>query len=312
MKRRTTAWLCVLLLSACDGAGEGGDAALSVDLGPGVDGPRTDRTMAADKQPAPDLQTYPADPFKGLSRVNSSPDIYRGKSTFGDGKGQLQIWAPPDYSATRAWPLMVFLHGGMNDTGNAESRSSGLDSLRHMVLKGRSDRFIWLAAVIRTSGSYHAWVVKQNTLDMVDAIREVSKRFRVDQRRVYLSGMSMGGGGTASISWLLPRAFAAFGPVAGYYWNSWCAVPDLKGVSYRVVHGARDKVPEEPYDRLKLAEQFITLCKGGGAAVERVILPGVGHDYPEAEVPKMNDFLLKHANTTPTDWAKARQVILAH
>ena len=108
---------------------------------------------------------------------------------------------------------------------------------------------------------------------------------------------------------MLPRAFAAFGPVAGYYWNSWCTVPDLKGVSYRVVHGAKDKYPEEPYDRLKLAEAFIKLCKGAGASVERVILPGVGHDYPVSEVPKMNAFLLKHKRPVPTDWAMARKVV---
>lgn len=155
----------------------------------------------------------------------------------------------------------------------------------------------------------YAWVVKQNTLDLMDAIREVRRRLHVDDRRVYLSGISMGGGGTASISWILPRAFAAFGPTAGYYWNSWGKVPDLKGVSYRVVHGALDKIPEEPYDRLTLAEAFVTACKGAGAKVQKVILPGVGHHFPATQVPLMNSFLLGHRNKTPTDWVKARQAV---
>ena len=299
--------LCVVLMVGCsDEVGEGADGS-TPDLASTTDGPRLDGARP-DQQVIPDV-SYPADPFKGLTRVNSKPDIYWGNSTFGDGKGQLNLWVPPGYSAKKAWPLLVFLHGGMNTTDNKESRASGLNSLRQMVDKNTSNGFIWLAAVVRTSGSYHAWAVKQNTLDMVDAIREVSKRFHVDQRRVYLSGMSMGGGGTASISWILPRAFAAFGPVAGYYWNSWGTVPALKGVSYRVVHGAKDKFPEEPYDRLKLAEEFIKLCKAAGATVERVILPGVGHDYPASEVPKMNSFLLKHASTAATDWTKARKQV---
>ena len=140
----------------------------------------------------------------------------------------------------------------------------------------------------------------------------MDRRFRVDGRRVYLSGISMGGGGTASISWMLPRAFAAFGPNAGYYWNSWGKVPNLKGVSYRVVHGAKDKYPEEPYDRLKLAEQFVKLCKGAGATVEKVILPNVGHWLPAAQIPLMTNFLLKRQNKQPTDWAKARQVVASY
>ncbi len=303
MTRPITAALC-LLLAACSGGGQGPDKA--PDLAP--DGPRVDAALP-DSKATPDKPVFPADPYKGLKKVNSKPAIYRGKSTFGDGKGELQVWVPPGYTSAKAWPLLVFLHGGMKETGRAESRGSGLDSLRHMVGKGRSDRFIWLAGVLRTSGSYHGWVVKQNTIDLVDAIREVSRRFHVDQRRVYLTGMSMGAGGTASISWMLPRAFAAFGPVSGYYWNSWCAVPSLKGVNYRVVHGDKDKYPEEPYDRLKLAQTFAKLCKDNGASVQWVLLPGVGHDYPEAEVPKMNDFLLKHANKAPTDWVKARQAV---
>lgn len=305
---RSSLALCVWAVCACSGAGEDADAS-APDLGVAADGPASDHKLFPDQPASPDMPSLPADPFKGLQKVNSNPDIYRGKSTFGDGKGELQVWVPAGYTASKAWPLLVFLHGGMNDTGNKESRDSGLNSLRHMVDKTGSKNFIWMAAVIRTSGSYHAWAVKQNTLDMVDGIREVSRRFHVDRRRVYLSGMSMGAGGTASISWILPRAFAAFGPVSGYYWNSWGTVPALKGVSYRVVHGAKDKYPEEPYDRLKLAEQFIKLCKAAGATVERVILPGVGHDYPASEVPKMNAFLIKHANTVPTDWTKAREQV---
>ena len=297
--------LLALGAMACDdpgtaGQGDGGSA----DAVAATDAVRADQAATPDQPPS-----FPKDPFQGFSRVNSNPDIYRGNSSFGDAKGQLTIWAPPGYQSSKAWPLMVFLHGGMNTTDRNESRGSALDSLRGMVGAGRSDRFIWLAAVIRKSGSYHAWAVKQNTLDLVDAVREVSKRFHIDQRRVYLTGMSMGGGGTASISWVLPRAFAAFGPVSGYYWNNWCPVPDLKGVFYRVVHGALDKYPEEPYDRLKLAEEFIKLSKGKGATVQRVILPGVGHDYPPAQVPLMNDFLLKHQRPVATDWVKVRATV---
>ena len=299
------ALLLAAFLAGCDGEGGAADTdGAAPDLGLAPD------LLAPDTQVPPDtVSPYPADPFQGLTKVGSAPDIYWGNSSFGDGKGQLIVWAPPGYTSTKAWPLVLYLHGGGNTTDNKESQVSGYNGLKSLVTRGSSDQFIWVAGVVRTSGSYHAWVVKQNLLDLLDAVQEVSKRFRVDQTRVYLSGTSMGGGGTASISWVLPHAFAAFGPVAGYYWNSWTKVPDLKGVPYRVIHGALDKVPEQPYDRLKLAQQFVTLCEDAGATVEFEILPGVGHDYPASEVPKMNAFFLKQARSTPTDWPAVRQLV---
>jgi poly(3-hydroxybutyrate) depolymerase len=299
--------LLLALLTAAGGCDVGGEPPLtdaSVADGLAPDSLRPDTLLPPDT-----VSPYPADPFKGLNKVGSDPDIYWGTSSFGDKQGQLIVWAPPGYTADRAWPLVVYLHGGGNTTDNKQSQVTGYSRLKSLVPLSGSDRFIWLAAVIRTPGSYHAWVVKQNLLDMLDAVREVSRRFHVDPRRVYLNGTSMGGGGVASISWLLPRAFAAFGPAAGYYWNSWCKVPDLKGVHYRVVHGALDKVPEQPFDRLKLAEAFVKLCQGAGATVEKVILPGVGHAYPSTEVPKMSTFFLKHSSTAATDWTAVRKKI---
>lgn len=297
--------LLAALLAACDGEGVAGTTDGSApDLGLAPD------LLAPDTLVPPDtVSPYPPDPFKGLNKVGSAPDIYWGNSSFGDGKGQLIVWAPPGYTPSKAWPLVLYLHGGGNTTNNKESQVTGYNRLKSLVSLGSSDQFIWVAGVVRTSGSYHAWVVKQNLLDLIDALQEVSKRFRVDQARVYLSGTSMGGGGTASISWVLPQAFAAFGPVAGYYWNTWTKVPDLKGVPYRVIHGALDKVPEQPFDRLKLAQQFVALCKGAGATVEFEVLPGVGHDYPASEVPKMNAFFLKQTRSAPTDWAAVRQLV---
>lgn len=285
---------------ACGGNGDGA----------GADAALSDAGTLADQEPKPDtVSPFPADPLADLQKVSSSPEIYWGHSTFGDGKGMLLLWVPPGYTAKKTWPLVVFLHGGSDTTDNQQSQVTALSRLKFLVAADNADQFIWLAAILRVSGSYHAWVTKQNTLDMVDGIREVARRFHVDHRRVYLSGASMGGGGVASISWMVPSAFAAYGPVAGYYWNSWCKVPDLAGVPYRVVHGALDKYPQQPYNRLALAEELVKLCTAAGAEVEKVILPGVGHVYPASEIPKMNTFFLAHAKENSTDWNQVREAV---
>jgi poly(3-hydroxybutyrate) depolymerase len=305
--RPLVACLLLLLFISLPACGESGEGA-----GSDTDATLTDAGILADQAPEPDtVSPFPSDPLADLQKVSSSPDIYWGYSTFGDGKGMLLLWVHPGYTSSKAWPLVVFLHGGGDTTDNQQSQITALSRLKFLVAADNADQFIWLAAILRVSGSYHAWVMKQNTLDMVDAIREVARRFHVDHHRVYLSGASMGGGGVASISWMIPSAFAAYGPVAGYYWNSWCKVPDLAGVPYRVVHGALDKYPQEPFNRLALAEEFGKLCTAAGADVEKVILPGVGHVYPDSEVPKMNTFFLAHTKETATDWAQVRADVQA-
>lgn len=270
------------------------------------DGGPVDAVVSVDRGPS-----YPDDPFAGLSEVSAGEGIYWGRSSFGDGLGQLLVWAPPSYSAAQSWPLVVFLHGGSASTDDVESQLTAYSRLQEMVPRARSDELIWLTPVLRQAGSAHAWLLKDNALDALDAIREVIKRFRVDGRRVYLAGASMGAGGVASYSWLFPQAFSAYGPVAGYYWNDLFAVPDLSGIHYRVVHGALDTTPYEPFDRLGLAENFVAKCEAAGASVQKVIVPDVGHAYPPAQVDAMNAFFLDRAKEGKTDWETIRAQIAA-
>lgn len=84
--------------------------------------------------PLPDtLSPYPADPFAGLHKVNTKPDIYWGSGSFGDTKGQLILWAPPAYTPHKAWPLVVYLHGGGKTTDNKQSQVQALGELKGLV-----------------------------------------------------------------------------------------------------------------------------------------------------------------------------------
>ncbi|MBL8758227.1 MAG: prolyl oligopeptidase family serine peptidase, partial [Phycisphaerae bacterium] len=53
-------------------------------------------------------------------------------------------------------------------------------------------------------------------LDAVEVVEDASRRYGVDPERVYLTGHSMGGHGTWSIGTLMPHAFAAVAPSAGW------------------------------------------------------------------------------------------------
>lgn len=293
-------------------AGEAlGDAAHATgDAGtPGVDGgpaPQDAAAVPPDAGPIDRPEDYPEDPLAELELAPGTTDVYRGTSTFGDGVARFQVRAPPDYTRDERWPLVVHLHGGGNTTDTTMSLASGASDLRAFTRTAGADRAVWMAGVVRVPGSYHAWAMEANALDLVDAIREVARLFRIDHTRVYLTGTSMGGGGVATLSWIVPHAFAAYAPVVGYYWNELLPAPDLAGVPFRVVAGELDTPPSQPFDRLGLAREFADLSTAAGGDVAFVVMPDVGHSYPSAEVERTTTFLLSHARPEPTDWSEAR------
>ena len=284
--------------------------ALPEDAGaPGSDGglPATDAGgLPLDAGPIDRPEDYPEDPFAELALAPGTTDVFRGTSSFGDGVAQFQVWAPAGYTRDERWPLVVHLHGGGNTTDTAMSLASGASDLRGFTRTEGADQLVWMAGVVRVSGSYHAWAMEANALDLIDAIREVARLFRIDHTRVYLTGTSMGGGGVATLSWIVPDAFAAYAPVVGYYWNDLIPAPDLSGVPFRVVAGELDTPPSQPFDRLGLARQFADRSTTAGGDVTLVVMPDVGHSYPSAEIGRTTTFLLGHARTERTDWAETR------
>jgi predicted peptidase len=100
---------------------------------------------------------------------------------------------------------------------------------------------------------------------------EVLKQYRVDSRRVYLTGESMGGYGTWALAAAHPERFAAIAPICGG--GEPASADRLKGVPTWAFHGADDKVvpPEE-------SRKMVAAIQHAGGDARLTIYPGVGHD----------------------------------
>jgi predicted peptidase len=120
-----------------------------------------------------------------------------------------RIWLPPRYNKLHHWPVVLYLHG---------SAERGDDNLRQIsvglatALEQFPDRYKSIVVFPQARfGQEWYGEMEQQALAALDAtIRE----FHGDPRRVYLTGVSMGGAG----AWYTARhkrRFAAIVPIAG-------------------------------------------------------------------------------------------------
>jgi predicted peptidase len=103
------------------------------------------------------------------------------------------------------------------------------------------------------------------------ALRALSTALPIDQQRIYLTGLSMGGYGSWSLAAQHPELFAAVVPICGG------GIPTtaerLKDVPIWAIHGGADTVvpPQQSRD-------MIEAIKAAGGAPKYTELEGVGHD----------------------------------
>jgi predicted peptidase len=120
-----------------------------------------------------------------------------------------RVWLPPHYTKLRRWPVILFLHGsGERGDDNVRQLTVGLPALL-----GRDSSRYTAVVVVPQCATGHEWYGEMETQALA-ALDASVKEFRGDPRRVYLTGISMGGAGV----WFLARhrsRWAAVVPVCG-------------------------------------------------------------------------------------------------
>lgn len=132
---------------------------------------------------------------------------------------------------------------------------------------------------------------------------EVAARYRSDPRRIYLTGLSLGGYGTWSVGLKYPERFAAIVPICGggQPVDARRSAREKKsaflGLGVWAFHGAKD--PAVP---LAESEWMIAALKQAGATdVKFTVYPEAGHDsWTESYAnPELYSWLLQHERGSP-------------
>jgi len=165
-----------------------------------------------------------------------------------EGANEKAAWfhlaVPQAYTPDRAWPLMIVLHGGPG--GN------GPDDIITFFRGGLLAQGVISVYPNAIQKQVLEWNYPHEGANLIAIIRQVAKTYRVDPSRIYLVGVSMGGGGTWATGAVMRDVFAGLGPVAGWYQPTPAPPAEwLKGVPIYCLHGEKDSAV--PVNRAQLA-----------------------------------------------------------
>ncbi len=160
--------------------------------------------------------------------ARSQPPLFSFEK-YGNSKGDTLLYRMlfPDYDTIRKFPLVVFLHGA-GENGNDNDAQ-----LKWGVMNFATDQNMKLhpAFVIapqspkdkdwsnfsdeKNSKVFLKSSPSQSMELLIELIHHLTKQFRIDTNRIYITGLSMGGFGTFDAISRYPNMFAAAVPVCG-------------------------------------------------------------------------------------------------
>ena len=174
-------------------------------------------------------------------------------------------YLPKDYDPAKEYPLVLFLHGaGERVQDPHQAMFHGY--MKYVREQGKEYPFIFIAP--QCIGNAYWGSYTESLSAFLDYVLET---YAVDRRRVYLTGLSMGGTGTWMFAMARPNTFAAIMPVcgSGIYWN----VANLLKTPIYMVHGDCDTcVP------ISDSVEMLTSINSRGGNAKLKICYGVGHD----------------------------------
>jgi predicted peptidase len=175
------------------------------------------------------------------------------------------LFLPEDYGkGDKQWPMLIFLHGaGESGSDLAKVKKHGPPK----IVEKKKD-FPFIVVSPQAPDVKTAWQV--NTLNAL--LDDLMTKYKIDPDRVYLTGLSMGGGGTWMWATANPERFAAIVPICGYR-NDPKQAARLKDMPIWVFHGAKDTaVP------LSRSEVMVKAIMDAGGNVKMKVYPEAGHD----------------------------------
>ncbi|MDO5523414.1 MAG: prolyl oligopeptidase family serine peptidase [Bacteroidia bacterium] len=198
-----------------------------------------------------------------------------------------RVLTPEKVAPNKKYPLVLFLHGaGERGNDNEAQLRHGGNMFTNPVNREKYPAFVifpqcpqedsWAprnrsAAAGESAFNQNPPMTKALSL-VKKVLDEAIEKYPVDEDRIYIAGLSMGGMGTFDMLCRYPHLFAAAIPICGGV-----SIERLGRIktrtAIRIYHGDADTVVPVTYSR----EAYKTL-KQNKAGVEYIEYPGINHD----------------------------------
>jgi dienelactone hydrolase len=235
-----------------------------------------------------------------------------------------RLYVPPEAAdPSEPRPLILFLHGaGETGTNNVSQVNGNIDNL----LQGAKDRGAFLYAPQATT---FTWADQARTANVMSMIDQALLDFNVDPERLYVTGLSMGGGGVWNMLNRFDDRFAAGVPIAAVSPGGDFNPANLVGKPTWAFHARNDSVVSASATRNVVnsvlaaasaplisypTDNFSTLeYRNGIVGVNHTEWPSGGHGIwgPVYSIPEMYDWMFSQTlNFDPVGPAGGGQVIM--
>ena len=189
------------------------------------------------------------------------------------------VKVPAGYNASNEYPLFLYLHGQLLDSvffNNMMTNNFHVPD---------DDKYI----IVRPSKLEVDWDPKK----ALDVLEDVKANMNVDDDRVYLTGLSMGGRGTFIVAAALPDYFAAIMPLTPHH-EPYSYLPLAEDVAHLPVwmtHGTNDSTSD-----YSMAAQMAENLTNLGAEIEFQTVVGGEHGgwFAIYSDPEIMQWMLSH------------------
>src|SRR5579872_3112760 len=221
----------------------------------------------------------------------SGPQVVTFLSQVDDSNQPYALYVPPNLDRSRKYPLVISLHAEdtspqmclMRVFGQTNRLADGsLAPLR--FFRGRDVEMIVACPLSRGTMGYEGIAER----DVYDVVADVERRLPVDEDRVYLTGIAMGGGGALRLALTRPDVWAAVALVCPMAPASLEALlPNALNVPVRLFQGEMD--PLVPAESARLWQRHL-------------LEVGVATDYIEYPTGRHNAWDYAYKDGAVFDW----------
>lgn len=219
--------------------------------------------------------------LEAIDIIERAPELFEQRAL----AGEPVVFLPPDFDGKTPLPLVVVMHGyGGRPEGVARAWRDAARQVGAILVAPRS---------IHRVGSGFQWgAVEDADFILTTTLQRIRKRYKVDPRRVVLSGFSQGGYMAFCLGTLHAGEFAGVIPMAALYDPMFAParrLPAEERARYYLMVGGRDRVVES--NRLAASAY-----REQGYEVRLKVFLNLGHKWPPDRVEELRkalDFALQ-------------------